>query len=69
MIVLLGTVFLLYGIKYFMYKKHNGEVSVKIFDYLLSIATVSIYVFFLFNFVLEKCRKISRENGIISEVF
>ena len=24
---------------------------------------------FLFNFVLEKCRKISRENGIISEVF
>ena len=50
MIVLLGTVFLLYGIKYFMYKKHNGEVSVKIFDYLLSIATASIYVFFLFIF-------------------
>ena len=50
MIVLLGTFFLLYGIKYFMYKKHNGEVSVKIFDYLLSIATASIYVFFLFIF-------------------
>ena len=47
---LIGIIFLIYGIKYFMYKKHNEEVFVKIFDYFLSIATVSFYIFFLLIF-------------------
>ena len=43
-------IFLLYSIKYFMYKKYNEKIFVKIFDYSLSTATVVLYVFFLLIF-------------------
>ncbi len=50
MIGLIGIIFLLYSIKYFMYKKHSEKVFVKILDYLLSIATAGFYIFFLLIF-------------------
>ena len=47
---LIGIIFLIYGIKYFMYKKYREKAFVKIFDYFLSIATAGFYIFFLLIF-------------------
>ena len=41
----MGILFLLYGMKYFMYKMNNEKIFVKIFDFLLSIATTGFYIF------------------------
>ena len=42
--------FLLYGIKYFMYKKNDEKIFVKVFDFFLSIVTTGLYFFFTLIF-------------------
>ena len=48
---IIGIFFLLYIVKYFMYKTNDGKPFAKIFDFLLSTATVGFYMFFAMIFI------------------
>ena len=52
MLGIIVVFFLLYGVKYFLYKEYREKKFVKIFDYLLSIVTISFYIFFMLLFAV-----------------
>lgn len=50
MAVITGIFFLLYGIKYFLYKRNNENIFIKIYDFVLSMLTTGLYAIFMLIF-------------------